>query len=108
MRITNWRKTIFVYLLFVLTYTLTITFNSEKICQYSNVFSLVLCKLIIMACASVGALGIGFLIYQSARIDRYAIEELDELFKAMEKLDQFKKEYDEESAKSIEKSRTQD
>jgi hypothetical protein len=61
-----------------------------------------------MACASVGALGIGFLIYQSARIDRYAIEELDELFKAMEKLDQFKKEYDEESAKSIEKSRTQD
>lgn len=102
MRITNLRNSIFAYLLFVLTYTLTITFNSEKICQYSNAFSLVLCRLTIIVCALVGVLSIGILVYYSARLDRSAIEELDELF------NQLKKESDDESAKSIEKSRTQE
>ena len=96
-RITNRRNSIFTYLVFLLTYTLAIILNSEKICQFSNVL-LVLCRLIIMVCVLAGALGIGILVYQSARLDRYAIEELDRLFK------QLKKESDDES----EKARTHD
>ena len=46
------------------------------------------------------------LLYCSARIDREAIEELDELFKAMKRLDQLKKHSDDEPADSTEKSRT--
>ena len=97
-RITNRRNSIFTYLVFLLTYTLAIILNSEKICQFSNVLPLVLCRLIIMVCILAGALGIGILVYQSARLDRYAIEELDRLFK------QLKKESDDES----EKARTHD
>ena len=97
-RITNRRNSIFTYLVFLLTYTLAIILNSEKICQFSNVLSLLLCRLIIMICALVGALGIGFLVYQSARLDRYAIEELDRLFKQLKK----------QSGDEPEKSRTHD
>ena len=99
-RITNRRNSIFTYLVFLLTYTLAIILNSEKICQFSNVLSLLLCRLIIMVCALVGALGIGILVYQSARLDRYAIEELDELFKAMKALEKLNNKSDEESEKA--------
>ena len=108
MRITNRRKSIFVHLLLLSSFFLAIIAISGDICQYSNVLLFVVCDSIITGCAVVAVLGILFLLYLVAEFDKYAIEKLDELLKAMEKLHQFKKESDEESAKSIEKSRMQD
>jgi len=46
-------------------------------------------------------------VYYSFRLDRETIMELKELFKAMKRLDQLKKESDMDSVRHIEKSRTQ-
>ena len=97
MRITNRRNSLLAYLAFMLTYTLTITLGSEKICPDSTVVPLVLCRLTVIICALVGVLSIGILAYHSARLDRYAIDELDELFKAMNRLDKIEKESDPEN-----------
>ncbi|MCK4321071.1 hypothetical protein KAX08_00935 [candidate division WOR-3 bacterium] len=102
MRMTNLRNFIFAYLAFLVTFTLAIAFNLEKARQYSpNSYFPELC-------VSMGVMGIMVFVYYSFRLDRETIGELKELFKAIKKLDQLKKESDEESADSIEKSRTHD
>ena len=102
MRITNLRNFIFAYLAFLATFTLAIAFNLEKVRQYShNPYFPELCVL-------TGIIGIMVFVYYSFRLDRETIRELKELFKAIKKLDQLKKESDDESADSIAKSRTHD
>jgi len=101
MRIANRRNFIFAYLAFLATITLAIAFNLEKVRQYSHdLYFPVLCVLI-------GVIDIMVFVYYSFRLDRETIMELKELFKAMKRLDQLKKESDMDSVRHIEKSRTQ-
>ena len=101
MRIANRRNFIFAYLAFLATITLVIAFNLEKVRQYSHdLYFPVLCVLI-------GVIDIMVFVYYSFRLDRETIMELKELFKAMKRLDQLKKESDMDSVRHIEKSRTQ-
>lgn len=102
MRMTNLRHTIFALLGLFLMLTIAIVINTKTLhnCLDSSLYWATL--------AGAGLFGILILLYGSVRFDRYAIEELDELFKAMKKLDQLKKESDDGSAKSIEESRTKE
>ena len=100
MRMTNLRHTIFTLLGLFFMLTIAIVINTKTLHNYLD------SSLYWATLAGAGLFGILILLYGSVRFDRYAIEELDELFKAMKKLDQLKKESDEGSAKSIEQSCT--
>ena len=102
MRMTNIRHTIFALLGLFLMLTIAIVINTKTLHNYLD------SSLYWATLAGAGLFGILILLYGSVRFDRYAIEELDELFKAMERLDKLKKESDDESAKPIEESRKQD
>ncbi len=95
LRMANLRNFIFSYLAFLLVFTLTIAFNPEKVRQYLH-FSPEYFVL-------VGVIGILSLVYYSFRLDRETITELKELFKAMKKLDQLKKEANDESIEDFDK-----
>lgn len=101
MRMTNLRHTIFALLALFLMLTIAIVINTKTLHNYLD------SSLYWATLAGAGLFGILILLYGSVRFDRYAIEELDELFKAMERLDKLKKESDDESAKPIEESRKQ-
>ena len=100
MRMTNIRHTIFALLGLFLMLAIAIEVNSETLHKYLD--NSLYWAILAVACL----LGVLILLYCSARIDREAIEELDELFKAMKRLDQLKKHSDDEPADSTEKSRT--
>ena len=101
MRMTNIRHTIFALIGLFLMLAIAIEVNTKTLLIYLN--SPHYWAILAGACL----LGVLILLYCSARIDREAIEELDELFKAMKRLDQLKKESDMDSVRHIEKSRTQ-
>ena len=100
MRMTNIRHTIFALLGLFLMLAIAIEVNSETLHKYLD--NSLYWAILAGACL----LGVLILLYCSARIDREAIEELDELFKAMKRLDQLKKHSDDEPVDSTEKSRT--
>ena len=100
MRMTNIRHTIFALIGLFLMLAIAIEVNTKTLLIYLN--SPHYWAILAGACL----LGVLILLYCSARIDREAIEELDELFKAMKRLDQLKKHSDDEPADSTEKSRT--
>jgi len=86
----------------LLAFTLTIAFNLEKVRQYlpNPYFS----EFFLLA----GVLGILAFVYYTFRLDRETIGELKELFKAIKKLDDLKKESGDKTAKSVENLGTHD
>ncbi len=100
MRMTNLRHTIFTLLGLFLMLAIAIVVNSETL--HKSLDSPLYWAIL----AGLGLIGFLILLYCSARLDRYTIDELDKLFKAMKKQGQLKKKSDEGSAKSIEQSCT--
>jgi len=86
-RLNNMRQFIFAYLVLIVTFTLTITFNPEAHNYFKEVILGVDSYKIVTA---IGTIGTFFLVYYTFSTDRFTLNELEFLFKAKEKLKQLK------------------
>jgi len=88
MRLNNNRQSLFVYLVLIATFTLTIAFNPEAAIILKT--PIILGITVHIFYLIVGIIGLIILVYFSFRMDRFTLKEMEILFKAREKLNNFK------------------